>query len=58
MQGGIFEARVASTSWGGADAGPLGGTAALVALVPLAMGALAGSARPAKRDRGAETRSN
>ncbi|MDB4933958.1 MAG: hypothetical protein JWP87_930 [Labilithrix sp.] len=46
MQGGIFEARVASTSWGGADAGPLGGTAAVIALAPLAAGALAGSIRP------------
>lgn len=55
MQGGIFEARVAATSWGGADAGPLGGMAALVALVPLAMGALAGSARPARRDQSPRT---
>lgn len=46
MQGGIFEAKVASTSWGGADAGPLGGTAAVIALLPLAAGALVGSARP------------
>lgn len=45
MQGGIFEARVAATSWGGANAGPLGGTAAIVALIPLAIGALAGTAR-------------
>lgn len=45
MQGGVFEARVASTTWGGADAGPLGGTAAVIALLPLAAGALAGSAR-------------
>ena len=29
MQGGLFEARVASTPWGGADAGPLGGMAAV-----------------------------
>ena len=45
MQGGVFEARVASTPWGGADAGPLGGTAAVIALLPLAAGALAGTAR-------------
>ncbi|MDB5217075.1 MAG: hypothetical protein JWO86_5002 [Myxococcaceae bacterium] len=45
MQGGIFEARVLTGSWGGGDAGPLGGTAALIALLPLAAGALAGSAR-------------
>jgi hypothetical protein len=44
MQGGVFEARVASGSWGGADIGPLGGTAAVVALLPLAVGALAGTA--------------
>lgn len=43
MQGGIFESRVAASSWGGADAGPLGGTAAIVALLPLAFGAIAGS---------------
>lgn len=46
MQGGVFEARVASTPWGGADAGPLGGMAAVIALAPLAAGALVGSARP------------
>jgi hypothetical protein len=45
MQGGIFEARVASSTWGGADAGPLGGMAAVIALAPLAAGALAGTAR-------------
>lgn len=45
MQGGIFESRVASSSWGGGDAGPLGGTAAIVALIPIALGALAGSRR-------------
>lgn len=49
MQGGVFEARVASTPWGGADAGPLGGIAAVIALVPLAAGALAGSVRPRRR---------
>ena len=45
MQGGVFEARVFAGSWGGGDAGPLGGTAAVIALLPLAAGALAGSAR-------------
>jgi hypothetical protein len=45
MQGGIFEARVFAGTWGGGDYGPLGGTAAVVALLPLAAGALAGSAR-------------
>lgn len=48
MQGGFFEAHVAASSWGGADSGPLGGTGALVALVPIAVGALAGSARASR----------
>lgn len=43
MQGGVFESRVASTAWGGGDAGPLGGTAAMVALLPLAFGAIGGT---------------
>ena len=47
MQGGIFESRVAASTWGGADAGPLGGTAAVVALLPLAFGAIAGSRKRA-----------
>jgi hypothetical protein len=45
MQGGIFEARVFAGTWGGGDFGPLGGSAAVIALLPLAAGALAGSAR-------------
>lgn len=45
MQGGIFDARVFAGTWGGGDFGPLGGTAAVIALLPLAAGALAGSAR-------------
>jgi hypothetical protein len=45
MQGGIFEAHVAGTAWGGAALGPLGGQAAVIALLPLAAGALAGTAR-------------
>ena len=45
MQGGLFEAQVASTAWGGANYGPLAGRAAVVALLPLAVGALAGTAR-------------
>jgi Type II CAAX prenyl endopeptidase Rce1-like len=45
MQGGIFEAHVAATPWGGADRGPLGGYAAVVAVLPLAVGALAGTGR-------------
>jgi len=35
MQGGIFEAKVASSDWAGGDAGPLGGTAAIIALLRL-----------------------
>ncbi len=42
MQGGLFEAHVAATPWGGGDVGPLGGQAAVIALLPLAAGALAG----------------
>ncbi len=49
MQGGVFEARVFAGTWGGGDAGPLGGTAAVIALVPLAAGALVGSARVRRR---------
>ena len=45
MQGGVFQAHVASTPGGGGDAGPLGGTAAIIALLPLAAGAVAGAAR-------------
>jgi len=45
MQGGFFEARVASSSWGGGSAGPLGGTAAIVALLPIVAGAVAGITR-------------
>ena len=46
MRGGLFEAHNAGTAWGGAEWGPLGGHAAVVALLPLAIGAVAG-ARPA-----------
>ena len=49
MQGGLFESKVAAGSWGGGDMGPLGGLAALLALVPIAAGALAGSARVRRR---------
>lgn len=45
MQGGLFESHVAGTPWGGGDAGPLGGFAAIMALLPLAAGALVGAAR-------------
>lgn len=45
MQGGFFEAHVASTPWGGAEFGPLGGHAAVIALLPLAVGALVGTSR-------------
>lgn len=48
MQGGIFEAHVAATRWGGAELGPLGGQAAVIALLPLAVGALAGTARTSR----------
>lgn len=45
MQGGLFEAHVAAGAWGGGSVGPLGGMAAIVALLPIAMGALVGTAR-------------
>lgn len=45
MQGGLFEARVLATSWGGGNAGPLGGNAAIVALAPFALGAILGITR-------------
>jgi hypothetical protein len=45
LRGGAYDARVASSAWGGADAGPLGGWAAIVALLPLAAAALARAAR-------------
>lgn len=48
MQGGLFESHVASGTWGGGDAGPLGGMAAIVGLLPLAVGALVGTARVAR----------
>lgn len=38
--GGLAEMRVASSSWGGANAGILGGTVAIVALAPIAIVAL------------------
>ena len=45
MQGGLFEAHVAANPWGGAEHGPLGGHAAVIALLPLVVGALVGAAR-------------
>ena len=45
LMGGFYEARVAGTAWGGGDTGSLGGMAAVVALLPIAAGALIGSAR-------------
>ena len=51
MQGGLFESRVASSTWGGGDAGPLGGTAAIVALLPVALGAIGGTVTSRARSR-------
>ncbi len=42
MHGGFAQARVLATSWGGGNSGPLGGTAAIVALAPFAIGAFLG----------------
>ena len=40
LAGGIVQMRVAATTWGGADAGLLGGTLAVVALLPFASAAV------------------
>ncbi len=45
LRGGILDAQVAASRWGGAEAGPLGGYAAIVALLPFAAAAVARSAR-------------
>lgn len=45
LQGGLFESRVLASSWGGGNAGPLGGNAAIVALAPFAIGAVLGITR-------------
>ena len=45
MQGGVFEARVLASTWGGGNAGPIGGNAAIVALAPFAIGAILGITR-------------
>lgn len=47
LGGGVAEMRVATSSWGGNDAGILGGTAAILALAPVAMAALAFARRRA-----------
>jgi hypothetical protein len=49
LRGGVFEAQVGASAWGGADAGPLGGSAAIVALLPFVAGAVVWSARNAQR---------
>jgi hypothetical protein len=49
MQGGLFEAHVAAGPWGGGSAGPLGGSAAVFALLPIAIGAVAGTPRALPR---------
>src|SRR5207302_9605965 len=45
FRGGLYEAHVAASSWGGADAGPLGGAAAVVALLPFSAAAIVWAAR-------------
>jgi hypothetical protein len=47
--GGLLDARVARSAWGGGDAGLLGGGVALVVLAPVAIAALAYAARAARR---------
>ena len=48
-QGGLVEARVARSAWGGGDAGLLGGFVAVAALAPLAIAAFAWAGRPTSR---------
>lgn len=45
LQGVVFDARVARNPWGGADAGLLGGWAAVAAVLPFALAAFAWAAR-------------
>ncbi len=45
LSGGVVHSRLADDAWAGGNAGWLGGTAAVVALTPLAVGALVWSAR-------------
>lgn len=45
LSGGIVHSRLADDAWGGGNAGPLGGTAAALALTPLAILGLAWAAR-------------
>jgi len=45
MQGGLYDARVQVSTWGGGSDGVLGGTAAIVALLPFAVGAVVGITR-------------
>jgi Type II CAAX prenyl endopeptidase Rce1-like len=45
LSGGAFDAHVGSSSWGGGSDGPLAGSAALVSVLPLAVGALVWAAR-------------
>ncbi len=47
LQGVVFDARVARNPWGGADSGLLGGWAAVAAVLPFALAAVAWAARPA-----------
>lgn len=45
FHGGLFDAHVAMSAWGGAEAGPLAGSAAVVSLLPFAAGAIVWAAR-------------
>jgi hypothetical protein len=48
LSGGLFDAKVMAGDWGGGAAGPLAGSAAVVAVLPFALGALVWATR---RDR-------
>lgn len=45
LSGGVFDARVGASSWGGGDAGALGGSAAVLGVLPFGVGALVWAAR-------------
>jgi membrane protease YdiL (CAAX protease family) len=49
IRGGLFDLRAEATPWGGGDAGPLGSTAVLVALLPVAALAAAWALRVEKK---------
>jgi hypothetical protein len=51
LDAGVYDARVASNAWGGADAGWIGGMAAVVALLPFGAAALISAAQRERHER-------